>query len=96
MINVLESTVTCVRVAGSNNDEDSREPCIESLSDMASPICEASDRESRFSKDMSAGNNACQGAAKNMYDPGNWEHMALALRDVLVEKRLSGSCISNK
>ena len=51
-----------------------------------SPNFEIRGSESGYFENISAANNLCPEIARDIYDPGNWEHVTCAIRDLLVEK----------
>jgi hypothetical protein len=51
-----------------------------------SPNIEIRGSESDYFENVSAENNVCPEIAKDIYNPGNWEHVTCAVRDLLVEK----------
>lgn len=82
---VLDSSGTCA-ASGGISDNDGNEPLTALLSNANSPICEIGDTKSACCENISAYNNSCPEIVKDIYDPGNWEHVTCSIRDLLVEK----------
>jgi hypothetical protein len=49
-----------------------------------SPNFEIRGSESGYFENISADNNLCPDIEKDIYDPGNWEHVICTIRDLLV------------
>jgi hypothetical protein len=84
---VLDSSVASA--ANTDNDKsanDGNEPLTALSSAANSPNFEIRASESIYFENISAENNLCSKIAKDIYDPGNWERVTSAIRDLLVEK----------
>jgi hypothetical protein len=68
------------------SDNDGNEPLTALLSAANSPNFEIGGSESGYYENISAENNLYPEIAKDIYDPGNWEHVTCAIRNLLVEK----------
>jgi hypothetical protein len=83
---VLDSSVACAaKTDNDKSDNDGNEPLTAS-SAANSPNYEIRGSESDCFENISAENNLCPETAKDVYDPGNSEHVTCAIRDLLVEK----------
>ena len=84
---VLDSIVAgAAKTDNDKSDNDGNEPLTALSSAANSPNFEIRDSESGYFENISAENNLCPEIAKDIYDPGNWEHVTCAIRDLLVEK----------
>jgi hypothetical protein len=84
---VLDSSIACaVKTDNDKSDNDGNEPLAALSSAANSPNFEIRGSESGYFENISAENNLCLEIAKDIYDPGNWENVTCALRDLLVEK----------
>jgi hypothetical protein len=84
---VLDSSVTCAtKTDNDKSDSDGNEPLTALSSAANCPNFEIRGSESGYFETISAENNLCPEIAKDIYDPGNWEHVTCAIRDLMVEK----------
>jgi hypothetical protein len=84
---VLDSSVACAAKTENDKSENDGNETLTALSSAAnSPNFEIRGRESGYFENLAAGNNLCTEIAKDIYDPGNWEHITCAIRDLLVDK----------
>ena len=86
---VLDSSVACAaKTDNDKNDDDGNAPLTALSSAANSPNFEIRGSKSGYFENISAANNLCSEIARDLYDPGNWEHATCAIRDLLVEKGL--------
>jgi hypothetical protein len=84
---VLDSSAACAAKHDSDKSyKDSNELLAALPSAANSPNFEISGSEIGYFENISVENNLCPEIAKDIYDPGNWEHITSAIRDLLVEK----------
>jgi hypothetical protein len=84
---VLDSSVTCAAKADNDKSDNDGDESFTALSWAANtPNFEIRGSESGCFENISAENNLCIEIAKDIYDPGNWEHVTCAICDLLVEK----------
>jgi hypothetical protein len=84
---VLDSSAACAaKTDNDKSDKDGNEPLTALSSAANSPNFEIRGSEGGYFENISVENNLCPEIAKDIYDPGNWEHVTCAIRDLLVEK----------
>jgi hypothetical protein len=84
---VLDSSVaSAAKTDSDKSDNDGNETLTALSSATNSPNFKIRGSESGYFENISAENNLCPDIAKDIYDPGNWEHVTCAIRDLLVEK----------
>jgi hypothetical protein len=84
---VLDSSVACAAKTDNDQSDNDGNELLTALSSAAnSPNFEIRGSESGYFENICVDNNLCPEIAKDIYDPGNWEHVTCAIRDLLVEK----------
>jgi hypothetical protein len=84
---VLDSSVACAAKTDiDKSDNGGNEPLTALSSAANSPNFEIRGSESGYFEYVSAENNLCPEIAKDIYDPGNLEHVTCSIRDLLAEK----------
>ena len=74
---VLDSNVACAAKTDDESDNDGNEPLTALSSAANSPNFEIRGSECGYFENISAENNLCPEFAKDIYDPGNWEHVTV-------------------
>jgi hypothetical protein len=93
---VLDSSVACAAKTENNKSDNDGNELLTALSSAANyPNFVIRGSESGCFENISAANNLCPEIAKDIYDPGNWEHVTCAILICWLRKVRSGYVIIN-